>query len=131
MIYYAQILILVFTFVCGLHDGHSHLSNRKLTNDERKRWHRSGYIMYALFFIPLTYFIGWQVLIAGLILRGSVYDIGHNYGARLRAGYIGDGAEFWERLFLRIFGIDGGIKKAFAFMVLLIILNILNHLYAV
>lgn len=87
--------------------------------------------MYSLFFIPLVYFIGWKVLVAGLIIRGSIYDPSHNAGAKLKAGYIGDGNEFWERLFMRIFGANGGVRKAIAFMILIIILNVLNQLYAV
>jgi len=127
LIYIQQALILAFAFYAGKHDGDSHLSNRRLLDTERKTWHRSGYILYIIF-TTLVGFIHWKLSICAAIARG-IFDIGYNVGGKLKLSYIGDGREFWERLFIKLFGVDGGVKKAIAFILLLIVLNVVNYFY--
>ena len=119
---YGQLYLLLLTFLFGLHDGHSHKSNRKLTDSERKTWHRSGWITYSIAIAPLYLLCGWQIFIAAALIRYSIFDIGHNAGASIRLGYIGDGNEFWERLAIKIFKTT--IIKAAVLLAVLIILNL-------
>jgi len=128
LIYIQQAIILAFAFYAGKHDGDSHLSNRKLLDKEQKVWHRSGYIYYSIA-CALIFFISWKLSIVAVIARASAFDIGYNIGAKFKFSYIGDGTQFWERLFMWMFGANGGVKKAIAFILLLIVLNVINAIY--
>ena len=128
MIYAAQIFILCLAWEFGRRDGISHEANRTLTTKQRKEWHFNGTVLYFAACFPIIYLIDYRLIAAVLLARFSLFDLGYNSTApQFKITYIGDGAEFWERLSIKVFGKDGAVKKAIAGIVLLIGLNLLNY----
>ncbi len=130
MIYIAEIAILLIALCFGMRDGISHEANRTLDNHQRSKWHFTGTLLYFMSCTPWMFFADdWKMIFAAAILaRFSLFDLGYNSTApKFKITYIGDGAEFWERLSIKIFGKDGAVKKAVTGIVLLVILNFLNY----
>lgn len=92
------------------------------------RWHRDGVALWLLITLPVAFFISpWQAVYSVLI-RASVWDISFNHWAGLPARYLG-GSAWFDRLFVRIFGAYGAVRKSLAFASLLIISNLLTTLF--
>ena len=133
MIYLAQLYIIVCTLFLAGHDSTSYLLKSGGTNigpllfKRIRRWHRDGSIIFFLCCLPLVYFIGWQIIIAALLIRLSLFDLAFNAWSGLPIETIGTTA-FTDRLFAKIFGNSGALKKSLLFLIVLIILNILNKL---
>lgn len=94
------------------------------------RWHRDGVILAFLSFLPCAVACylksGWAGL--GLIsactflIRMSFYDISFNKWANLQLGYFGTTPKT-DSVFISIFGINGAVRKALVFTVMLITLQ--------
>ena len=93
-----------------------------------KRWHKSGAITYLIVCGMLAYFLGWKILIAGLIIRIAFFDLAVNKWADFAFDLIGTTATT-DQFFAKIFGQHGAVKKAGFFFLILIILNFLNYKY--
>lgn len=134
MIYLAQLYIIACTLFLAGHDSTSYLLKSGGTNigpllfQRIKRWHRDGSIIFFLCCLPLVYFIGWQIIIAALLIRLSFFDLAFNVWSELPIERLGTTA-FTDRLFANIFGNSGALRKSLLFLVLLVLLNILNKLF--
>jgi len=141
MIYAFQLYYLVCTLFLAGKDADSYQlkarENNALTAGRINRWHRDGVILAVLFVLP---FIGkptifdldpapfWQCCVAALLIRLVFFDIPFNIWAPLPWQYIG-GTAWADKLFVKIFGTAGAVKKSLTFLALLVGLNILNHFY--
>jgi len=122
----AQIILLLIAFLFGLHDGCTHRDNRLITPAKRKLWHFSGALLYTAFTAALCVrFEDWRLVIAAVILRAAIFDIGYNVGASITPTYIGDGVENIEAAMVKIFGKQGAYWKALSFLALLVGLNLI------
>ena len=134
MIYLAQLYIIICTLFLAGHDSTSYLLKSGGTNigpllfKRIRRWHRDGSIIFFLCCLPLVYFIGWQIIIAAVLIRIIFFDPAFNLWSNLPPEFIGTTA-FTDRLFAKIFGNSGALKKSLLFLVLLVLLNILNKLF--
>lgn len=132
MIIIAQILIIIFVIWSAIQQGHTHQENKKLTTNQRKKWHRTNFLIYcgvclSCIFIAGFYENWWKMLIASLLIRVAFFDYFYSRAADLDVRYIGDGLEFLEGIEVKIFGHYGGIKKLIIASLLLITLNALNY----
>ena len=134
MIYLAQLYIIVCTLFLAGHDSTSYLLKSGGTNigpllfKRIRRWHRDGSIIFFLCCLPLVYFIGWQIIIAALLIRLSFFDLAFNLWSGLPIEMLGTTADA-DKFFAWVFGKDGALKKSLLFLVLLVLLNILNKLF--
>ena len=127
-----QLILLAYILISAGRDSDS-IRMKTITVDNLlitrlKRWHRSGAITYIIVCGMLTYFLGWKILIAGVIIRIAFFDLALNKWAGFPFDLIGTTA-LTDQFFAKIFGQHGAVKKALAFFVLLIALNILNYLH--
>lgn len=98
--------------------------DKELEEKRIKRWHRDGVALNILFVLPFLYFDPinwWQYISLALLLRLSIYDIGFNYWAGLNYKFLGSTA-LWDRIFVKIFGLNGAVKKSITFLVLTVLL---------
>jgi hypothetical protein len=86
-------------------------------------WHFCGGVIYLLACLPAIALVNWLLVIPCLLVRVSIYDIAHNLFAKFPAGHLGTEAKS-DKLFVKLFGKEGAIKKAVAFILILITLNI-------
>jgi hypothetical protein len=133
MIYLIQAYLLTCCLFLAGKDADSYQLKDKKDNDlsagRVKRWHRDGFILYVLFIIPLAVWDNmdnWKILIAAGLIRLAFFDLAFNHWASLPTTYLGSTA--WaDKQFVKIFGINGAIKKAATFLLLWIAGNLLNH----
>lgn len=91
------------------------------------RWHRDGVILALLSFLPcaVACFLksGWAGLglisACAFLIRMSFYDISFNKWSNLQLGYFGTTPKA-DSIFISVFGINGAVRKALVFTVLLI-----------
>lgn len=130
MIYYLQIYLFLFVASAAYRDGIGHqvrvqakmpyLAIKKLIH----HWHSAGVVMNIIVAAPFLYVCKWyEVAIAMLLIRVIFFDLFRNLGAGINVGEFGTEAQS-DTIFTRIFGKNGGIKKAVLFFVILIILNL-------
>lgn len=128
MFYIAIIYLLIFKLFLAGKDASSYQLKDKsaygeLTTTRIKRWHRDGVALDVLGTLPFAYILGpawWQVILISLLLRLSVFDIAFNKWASLNIHYLGSTA--WaDRLFVKVFGINGAIKKSLFFAITIIL----------
>ena len=118
-------LLLLIGFLAGK-DGSSYLLKNKtddsLTSGRIKRWHRDGVILMILgtaaTFVRFDQWINvtiepywWQAIILASILRVSIFDLLFNKYASLNIHYLG-GTALSDKVFVKIFGINGAVTKA-------------------
>lgn len=123
-----QIYLIICTLFLAGKDASSYLMKNNITNDitntRIKRWHRDGVMLNILFVVPLLYFTHiWILLLYALLIRLSFFDIAFNKWANLDYRFLGSTAEV-DKIFVKIFGKYGAVRKSLAFIVILIILNI-------
>jgi len=103
-------------------------TDNALSSGRIKRWHRDGAILFALFFVPFIHEQGWQswkICVAGIMLRLIIFDpLFNEWSGGVSMSYLG-GTAFADKIFIKIFGINGAIKKSLFFLILLIIFNVL------
>lgn len=123
----ALVFLLVFKLFLAGKDASSYLLKDKntagqLTDNRIKRWHRDGVAIDALNTASVAYIFGpawWQVILVSLVIRLAVYDLAFNHWAGLNTHYLGSTA--WaDRQFIKLFGINGAIKKSLFFVGVLV-----------
>lgn len=133
MIYLAEIYLLICILFLAGKDASSYLlkdklkSNNTINFNRIKRWHRDGVILNILYVLPLLFLVEWYILIFALLIRLSFFDIAFNKWAGLDFRFLGS-TSWVDKIFIKIFGKMGAIKKSLTFYSILIILNIL-HLF--
>ena len=122
-------LIICVLFLAGK-DASSYLLKDKLRSDNTidlnriKRWHRDGVILNLLFILPLLLLVKWYILIYALLIRLAIFDIAFNKWAGLNYNFLGS-TSMVDKIFVKIFGKMGAIKKSVVFFLILIAINIL------
>jgi hypothetical protein len=121
----ALILLVNKLFLAGK-DADSYLLKEKhgedaLTFKRIKRWHRDGVALDLMFTAVLAWATGLYAVVGiqSILIRLAVYDLAFNYWAKLNFHYLGSTA-FFDRIFSKIFGINGAVKKSLFFLALLI-----------
>jgi len=97
---------------------------------QQDRWHRDNVLLNVAAVLPLLLhnLSDWAWLIGGaLLLRTALFDLAFNYFAKLRTNYIGSTAGL-DKIFRKIFGIYGAIRKSVVFLLLLLILITLYYI---
>ena len=125
----AQIYVLACVLLLAGKDATSYLLKDKNNNSSLglkriERWHRDGVALNALIIVPVVYLrpeLSWIILYAVLI-RLSIFDLAFNKWAGLNYRYLGSTAKA-DKLFVKIFGQYGAVKKSLFFLVVLGILN--------
>jgi hypothetical protein len=127
----AEIYVLVCILFLAGKDASSYLLKEKdnpITDLERKRiqrWHRDGVALNALIIVPIVYLRPELSLIIlyTILIRLSVFDLAFNKWAGLDYKFLGSTA--WaDKIFNKIFGDYGAVKKSIFFFIVLIILNV-------
>lgn len=125
-----QIYILVCILFLAGKDASSYKLKDKnnigpLTDKRIKRWHRDGVALWLLITLaPVYYQHLYWIMLYSLLIRLSVFDLAFNYWAGLPYKYLGSTA-LADKLFSKIFGLQGAVKKSLFFLAILITLNIL------
>lgn len=92
-----------------------------------KRFHRDGFILNLLFILPFIYFNyhDWHLYVVyTTLLRLIAFDLAFNYWAGLNPRFLGSTA-WTDKQFIKIFGINGALKKSIVFTIVLILLNLI------
>lgn len=129
----AQIYVLLCILLLAGKDASSYLLKDKNAKDlelEKKRidrWHRDGVALNALIIVPIVYLrpeLYW-IIFYTLLIRLAVFDIAFNKWAGLNYKFLGSTA-LTDRIFNKIFGQYGAIKKSLFFAATLLVLNIVD-----
>jgi hypothetical protein len=132
LIIFQAYLITCCLFLAGK-DADSYQLKDKKDNDlsagRIKRWHRDGFILYVLFILPLVVWDtvdNWKIVIAATLIRLAFFDLAFNHWASLPTTYLG-GTAWADKQLVKIFGINGAVKKSLTAAAMLIAGNLLNH----
>ena len=134
LIFIQLYLITCILFLAGKDADSYQLKDKKdgpLTATRIKRWHRDGIAIYILMIFPLIAWLTplwWKIIISALFVRLFLFDIAFNDYASLPMTYLG-GTSWADQFFVRIFGINGGMRKGITFFWLLITFDIIHHFY--
>lgn len=127
-IIFIQIYLIICTLFLAGKDASSYLLKEKekdnLTEKRIQRWHRDGVILNILFVLPFIYFKLelFLVPIYAVLIRLSFFDIAFNKWSGLDYRFLGSTA--WiDKIFSKIFGKYGAVKKSLVFLIILIVLN--------
>jgi hypothetical protein len=103
-----------------------HNAYGQLTDKRIVRWHRDGVILWLLLSLPLAYYNSqwWLVMTYSVLIRAATFDPAFNKWAGLKITYLG-GSAYFDRLFVRILGKNGALKKTCIVTVVIITLNII------
>ncbi len=105
--------------------------NDTLTHNRIKRWHRDGVAIDILSSIPIARDFGqdwWQIALVSLLWRLGVYDMAFNHWGKLDVKYLGSTATF-DRIFAKIFGQYGAVRKSLFFISVLVLFIILKYIF--
>ena len=91
----------------------------QLTKKRINRWHRDGVALFIIFVFVLILYTGliWETILLSLLLRLTLFDPFFNKWSSLSTSHLGSTA-FWDKIFVKIFGINGAIKKSIVFGIL-------------
>lgn len=134
LIFIQLYLITCILFLAGKDADSYQLKDKQdgpLTATRIKRWHRDGIAIYILMIFPLIAWVTplwWEIIVSAMFVRLFLFDIAFNDYASLKITYLG-GTAWSDRLFVRIFGINGARRKAVAFFALLVVFDIIHHFY--
>ena len=142
MFYILQLIMIAYVlFKAG--DNSSAVKLREneynsLTMVRITRWHRDGSAGYAILLLVIAGFLfkyeNWLIavksLVAGALIMVTFFDVALNNWSGWKLGYMGNTA-WWDRFFVKLFGKTGAVKKAIAFFILLVILNLVNEFYTI
>lgn len=127
----AIILIIFKLFLAGK-DASSYLLKDKtddsaLTLKRIQRWHRDGVILDFLFTAILAWASGriLECFLQSLLIRLALFDLAFNYWVSFNIRYLGSTSTV-DRIFIKIFGINGALKKSLFFLGVLILWGILQ-----
>lgn len=125
------IILLIFKLFLAGKDATSYLLKEKheeniLTVKRINRWHRDGVALDLLFTIVLAWASDdwFQTIGQSIIIRAAIFDLAFNYWAQLNIHYLGSTA-LWDKLFIKIFGINGAVQKAIVFLAALTLWGLL------
>lgn len=133
MFWISLIILTIFKLFLSGKDASSYLLREKigayegLTKDRIDRWHRDGAIIDLMF----TGAIAWAttlyitIPILSLLIRLSVYDISFNKYTSLPLTYLGS-TSIVDRMFSKIFGINGAVKKSLTFAAIIVIWGLIK-----
>lgn len=131
-LYFAELYLTACVLFLAGKDADSYLLKDKTDNQfsigRVKRWHADGVALFILDVILLVFWmpaIAGKIVMAGVLIRLSLFDLAFNHWASLPITYLG-GTTGSDRFFVRIFGANGAARKSLAFAAILVILNILN-----
>jgi hypothetical protein len=133
MYWLALIISLIFTLFLAGKDASSYLLRGMLdpyqgvTKSRLDRWHRDGVAIHAIFVFVLAWATGLWITVPAqaLLIRLGFYDIAFNKWASLPTTYIGNTSGV-DRIFLKIFGHNGAVKKSAAFLIILLLWGVLR-----
>ena len=126
----AEIYVLVCTLFLARKDATIYrLMSRDQLNitlrlGEIERWYRDSVALNTLIIMPIVYlapYLSWIILYTVLI-RLAIFDIAFNSWAKLDLKYLGS-VTWTDKIFIKVFGKYGAIRKAVVLTMLLIILN--------
>jgi hypothetical protein len=126
----ATILLIFKLFLAGK-DATSYLLKDKIDNEltfkRIKRWHRDGAILDFLFTAVLAWASGsiLECFIQSFLIRLAIYDLAFNYWAGLNIHYLGSTSAV-DRIFVKIFGVNGAVQKSLAFLAVLILWGLIR-----
>jgi hypothetical protein len=91
-----------------------------------QRWHRDGVALNALVISPIVYLRPdlYLIILYTVLIRLSVFDVAFNRWSSLDYRFLGSTA-LVDKIFSKIFGKYGAVRKSIFFGIILIILNIL------
>lgn len=127
-----QLYMFICTLVLASKDSTSYKlkdftpENRELEAKRIDRWHRLGIALNGLMVFPWIYndpINWWKYIIYALLIRLIAFDPAFNYWGGLNPKFLGSTA-FWDKLFVKLFGKYGALKKSIMFLILLISSNI-------
>ena len=142
MIYLFQLSFLVFTLFFAGRDSVSITQKEKesneLTKQRNKWWHTQGGILYVIFVVTVcctvwyydSVYFGLKLCFAAALIRVIFFDPALNHWSGWSIRYLGTTAG-WDKLFVKVFGKEGAMKKTIAFFVLLVVLNLVNEFYII
>jgi hypothetical protein len=132
-----ELFLLVAILLLAGKDATSYLLKDKnspynqLEKTRIQRWHRDGTALWLLFTGSITYnsFLlhqTWYLIpIYSTLLRLTIYDLAFNKWASLSYTYLGSTA--WaDKVFVKLFGSQGAVKKAITFGLITLALNLLK-----
>lgn len=131
-IYISQLYLLVCILFLAGKDATSYRlkdHNRpagSLQSNRIKRWHRDGVALWVLVTLPVAYFVSGWLLLFSVLIRAAVYDPAFNKWGGLDMDFLG-GSAWWDRLFVKIFGLRGALKKSMFFIAMVVLMNIFYH----
>jgi hypothetical protein len=124
------ILLIYKLFLAGK-DASSYLLKDKNATGEIitkriQRWHRDGIAIDLIFTLVLAWAVhDWNVIIQSLLVRLAVFDLAFNYWSSLNIHYLGSTA-LADRIFIKIFGINGAVTKSICFLAALIVWGLIK-----
>lgn len=131
MLIVLEVLYILATLLLAGKDATSYLLKSKVDDPNTglrvNRWHRDGFLLASLIALisvlvmPKYY---WFLLPAFLLIRLALFDLVFNKWSNLDVHYLGSTAKV-DQLFIRIFGINGAVKKSIVALVLLVTFNII------
>lgn len=97
-----------------------------LDNRRIDRWHRDGAALNILVIVPIVYLRPdlYLIILYTILIRLAIFDIAFNRWSSINYKYIGSTA-LTDRIFSKIFGRYGAVRKSLFFGIILILLNIL------
>jgi len=133
MLILIEFYILICCLILAGKDATSFLLKEKKDDDfsatRIKRWHRDGVILYALYVLPcckIDFPETWKIVLAAALIRLALFDLEFNRSASLDMHYLGSTA--WiDRQFVKVFGLNGALKKSGVFFLLLVGANVWNN----
>jgi hypothetical protein len=131
MIIATFVILVIFTLFMAGKDASSYLLKDKeatgdITTKRIQRWHRDGAAIFAMFTGTLAFDFPclWYWIVAqALLVRLAIFDIAFNYYSSLNLNYLGSTA-FVDKIFVKIFGVNGAKEKSLAFLAAAIILTV-------
>jgi len=135
VIYLLEIYYLTCTLFLAGKDASSYLlkakSDDRYASNRVKRWHRDGVALAVLVLLPCIVIAGnkWYWIVAGaLIIRTAFFDPAFNTWSSLPIDFLG-GSAWFDKLFIKIFGVHGAVPKSLVFIILLGVLQFFIYKY--
>jgi len=131
MFFLCFIILAIFQLFLAHKDAMSYLLKDKSLSGEAtkkiiRRWHADGVGIVAIFTIVLYWATKtWEVVPSVLLARLTVYDLAFNKWSKLNIHFLGSTA-YWDKIFIKMFGINGAVKKSLFFGAVTVIWGLLK-----
>jgi hypothetical protein len=130
-----QVYLLLCGFFLAKKDAESYLMKDNISTPTVlkiiKRWHTDGVVLAVLVNVPLLYnfsHLWWEIAVVNILLRLAEFDLVFNSYANLSTTFLGSTA-LTDKIFSKIFGVNGAIDKSITFFSLLILFNIAKVIF--